>query len=261
MPLDVIRLRDSNLNAIVTGEEFRCSVLLWCASWHQLPAASVPDDDAILAQLAGFGRVIKEWKKVREGALHGWVKCSDGRLYHPAVAEKALEAWARRGEFRRKKEADRVRKSAERSRINESQKIRTIPFCPSDKSALSDGQTEKKNPVSDGNPTENPLRGQGEDREKEKPLVAVANATTPPRVPSKAQQKINFDAKQGIFVNISGEQMAAWHEAYPKLDIDAELSRAEVWYIANPRKRKQNHHRFLVNWFARDHDRMHLGGG
>ncbi len=25
--------------------------------------------------------------------LRGWIRCSDGRLYHPVVAEKALEAW------------------------------------------------------------------------------------------------------------------------------------------------------------------------
>lgn len=26
-------------------------------------------------------------------ALHGWARCSDGRLHHPVVAEKALECW------------------------------------------------------------------------------------------------------------------------------------------------------------------------
>jgi hypothetical protein len=93
MPLDVRRLRDSRIAASSSGEEFRAAVLLWCASWHQLPAASLPDDDIELAQLAGFGRMVKEWKKVKEGALYGWIKCSDGRLYHPVIAEKANEAW------------------------------------------------------------------------------------------------------------------------------------------------------------------------
>jgi hypothetical protein len=40
---------------------------------------------------------MKTWKKVRAGALRGWVKCSDGRLYHPVVAEgirTALDAKA-----------------------------------------------------------------------------------------------------------------------------------------------------------------------
>lgn len=116
MPLDVVRLRDSDIAAISTGDEFRCAVLLWCASWHQIPASSIPDDDIVLAQLAGFGRVIKEWQKVRDGALKGWVKCDDGRLYHPVVAEKANEAWKSRIKYREKKEADRVRKAEERAK-------------------------------------------------------------------------------------------------------------------------------------------------
>jgi hypothetical protein len=82
MELDVRRLRDSEFAAGVTGEAFRAGVLLWCAAWHQVPAASLPDNDTELANLAGYGRVVKEWRKVREQALTGFVKCSDGRLYH-----------------------------------------------------------------------------------------------------------------------------------------------------------------------------------
>lgn len=93
MPLDVVRLRDSDLTAMETAEAFRAAVMLWCASWHQLPAASLPDDNRVLANLAGYGRVVKEFEKERDGALRGWVRCSDGRLYHPVVAEKAMIAW------------------------------------------------------------------------------------------------------------------------------------------------------------------------
>lgn len=256
MPIEVIRLRDSGLSATVSGDEFRCAVLLWCASWHQLPAASLPDDDVVLAQLAGFGRVVREWLKVRTGSLHGWIKCRDGRLYHPTVAEKANEAWARRGDFRRKKESDRIRKAEERSR-----KIKLS--CPTDIQSVSAGQDNSKVCLSGGNPTENALTGI-KDRERDKDNIAVAIATTPPRVASKAQEQISFDAEEKVFKNISNEQMQSWADAYPKLDIDAELSRAEAWYVANPRKRKKNHHAFLVNWFARDQDRNRkftTGGG
>jgi Protein of unknown function (DUF1376) len=96
MPLDVVRLRDSDLAGVASAEEFRCAVLLWCASWHQVPAASLPDNDATLAGLAGFGRSVKEWRKHKTGAMRGWTKCDDGRLYHPVVAEKAVEAWNKR---------------------------------------------------------------------------------------------------------------------------------------------------------------------
>lgn len=117
MPLDVVRLRDSDISAISSGDEFRCAVLLWCASWHQVPAASLPDDDIILAQLAGYGRVVKEWKKVRDGSLRGWVKCSDGRLYHPVVAEKANEAWMRKLERAWNTECARIKKLNQRHEL------------------------------------------------------------------------------------------------------------------------------------------------
>ena len=67
IPLDVARLRDSDLAIQVGAKEFRAAVLLWCAAWHQVPAASLPDDDKVLAALAGYGRVVAEWRKHREG--------------------------------------------------------------------------------------------------------------------------------------------------------------------------------------------------
>lgn len=95
MPLDVVRLRDSDLAGHENPEVFRTAVLSWCIAWHQLPAASLPDDDAKLARLFGYGRDIEGWRSIREaGGLYGWIECSDGRLYHPIVAEKAIEAWA-----------------------------------------------------------------------------------------------------------------------------------------------------------------------
>lgn len=93
MPLDVVRLVDSDLFALSTGDEFKCALTLWCKSWLQVPAASLPDDDRILAHLSSAGM---SWQIVRDMALRGWVKCSDGRLYHPVVAEKALTAWKQR---------------------------------------------------------------------------------------------------------------------------------------------------------------------
>lgn len=107
MPLDVLRLRDSDLSLVATGDEFKAAVLLWCASWHQVPAASLPDEDRVLARLSGLDP--KAWRKARAGAMRGWVKASDGRLYHPVVAEKALEAWKDRQAYRRKRDLDRER--------------------------------------------------------------------------------------------------------------------------------------------------------
>lgn len=107
MPLDVVRLRDSDTAILTTGDGFRAAVLLWCAAWHQVPAASLPDDDRALAHLAGFGRDLTSWADVRADALRGFVKCSDGRLYHPTIAEKAKEAWESKLQRRKRTEAAR----------------------------------------------------------------------------------------------------------------------------------------------------------
>lgn len=93
MPLDVVRLIDSDLFALSTGDEFKAAVALWCKSWLQIPAGSLPDDDRVLAHLSSTGPA---WKLVKDMALRGWVKCSDGRFYHPVVAEKACVAWNQR---------------------------------------------------------------------------------------------------------------------------------------------------------------------
>lgn len=110
MPLDVRRLRDSSLVAKKKADEALAAILLWCASWHQQPASSIPDDDFELAQLAGYGRAAKEFRRIRVGALHGFIHCSDGRFYHPVVAEKAAEAWNRKLESEWRRACDRVRK-------------------------------------------------------------------------------------------------------------------------------------------------------
>jgi len=96
MLVDVARVRDSGLASDETHETCWAAFLLWCAAWHQVPAGSIPDNDGWIAKTAGYalrGKIDKAWTKVREGALRGFVRCNDGRLYHPVVAEKALECW------------------------------------------------------------------------------------------------------------------------------------------------------------------------
>ena len=74
-----------------------------------MPTASLPDNDRILSALSEAGA---KWPKVRAHALRGWVKCSDGRLYHPVVAEKASEAWQLKLARKSRTEAARAAKSA-----------------------------------------------------------------------------------------------------------------------------------------------------
>lgn len=115
MPLEVARLRDSGI-AMADGEAFRCAVLLWCAAWHQVPAGSLPDDDAELCRLVGLGRDLKTWRKVRNATLRGWELFADGRLYHRVVCEKVIAGLNSTAVYEWGKACARVRKENLRRR-------------------------------------------------------------------------------------------------------------------------------------------------
>jgi len=115
LPVDIQRLLDSDLYALSSGEEFKAALTLWARSFLQVPAGSLPDDDRLLAHLSGVGA--RRWPKVRGMALHGFIRCADGRLYHPVVCEKAEEAWKLRMKLRSQTENARL---ARRNNANES---------------------------------------------------------------------------------------------------------------------------------------------
>lgn len=114
MPLHVARLRDSDLASEESPEACWYALLLWSASWHQLPAASLPNNDVVLTRLLGLGRDVKTFTKHKAAALRGFVLCDDGRLYHPVVAEQALIAWNGKLQQRWRTELARIKKANQR---------------------------------------------------------------------------------------------------------------------------------------------------
>jgi hypothetical protein len=134
MPLDVVRIIDSDLFALSTGEEFKAALALWCKAWLQVPAASLPDDDRVLAHLSGAGL---RWKKVKKIALRGWILCHDGRFYHPVVAEKANDAWERRGEWQEKQTNKSERQARWREHVKTvSSELRSLGVTPPTNASL-----------------------------------------------------------------------------------------------------------------------------
>jgi hypothetical protein len=97
MKIDVVELLNSETWILGTGDEKAAAITLWLASWHQVPAGSLPNNDKMLAHLSQAG---KAWRKARAHALRGWVECSDGRLYHPLVSETVRAAWERKQQHR-----------------------------------------------------------------------------------------------------------------------------------------------------------------
>jgi hypothetical protein len=85
MPIDIARLFGSDFYALSTGAEFKAAVTLWCKSFQQLPAASLPADEALLAHLSGAGEY---WAAVRAG----W-RCAAGSS---AVTAASTTSWSRK---------------------------------------------------------------------------------------------------------------------------------------------------------------------
>jgi Protein of unknown function (DUF1376) len=101
MPLMTERLRRSRtwLRAKRRPELGFYLMNLWSASWAQVPAGSLEDDDDVLAEAAMCDPDV--WLEVRAEVLRGWLSCSaDGRLYHPVVCQIATGVWTARQEFR-----------------------------------------------------------------------------------------------------------------------------------------------------------------
>lgn len=93
-----------------------------------------------------------------------------------------------------------------------------------------------------------------------KAIIRAKEAEMPPLPDDEPPQQnerdehndgIGFDALSGMFCNIHEDYWARWEKAYPNLDVDAELLKAESWYAANPKRRKKNHARFITNWLGR----------
>lgn len=114
MPLYGDRLFTSETWLSARAEAKVAMQQLWWRSYaHEVPAASLPDNDALLASYAGYGVAVAQWRKIKGEAMRGWVQCSDGRLYHPFVAQLALEAWEGR---KRNREKQRQWREKTRSR-------------------------------------------------------------------------------------------------------------------------------------------------
>lgn len=145
MPLEARTLRDSRLAAECDGETFKAAVLLWCASWHQVPAGSLPNNERELTLLCGLGKNIQKFRAISGlmpanvvvdpsqgydtpprqvspkwggvsggvygGVMTGWVLCRDGRYYHSIICQLAVNAWNNQAKRNYQLGLDRLRKT------------------------------------------------------------------------------------------------------------------------------------------------------
>jgi hypothetical protein len=94
MPVYILQLQQSRAYArcYARHELFWPMFNLWHASWWSVPAASIDDDEAVIAGAARCS--MADWQKYRGwGAFAGWEQGRDGRWYHRALAAIAWEKW------------------------------------------------------------------------------------------------------------------------------------------------------------------------
>ena len=103
------RLFRSDLYEESSAEVFKVALKLWWEAWNQCPAGSLPNNDTKLRRLADLGQDMRTWAKIKESVLHGFVLCSDDRLYHRLLCEWASDAYAKRVAERERKRRYRAR--------------------------------------------------------------------------------------------------------------------------------------------------------
>ena len=199
MPLFGHRLFSSQLNEEATDAEFRACITLWWSAWQNCPAGSVSSSDAVLARVVGYGKDVRAWLKAKKIVLHGFVLCSDGRLYHPIICEAAVKAYESRLKASKTREADRERLRKWRLNRDSEQTAK-----PSDTSDGNDGQpnneTRDEAPFETDHETRfetsdkrvrDEMRGDKRRKEREEPPYAPPAETfaSPPAAQPKTRRK------------------------------------------------------------------------
>ena len=291
-PLDITRLFNSRFHAIASDAEWRAGMTLWLKSYHQVPAGSLPNDDIELARLAEFGKNLKNFLKVKPVALHGWIECADGRLYHRTVAEKVNEAWTRKQQQRdngRKGNAKRwgachgvVESSDKSTQSVDIGRPEQDPGNPPELVAARSGGdpaaiATRSRPDSDSiarrsppDPKAIPTRSPG-DRD----LIASIRDSIRDRDSGKEKPKPFCTEPAGavsmppadVFLTLplvgNGEHpvttanVAFWRNTYPAVDIEQAFRSMRAWLIANPTRRKtpRGISRFVMAWLEREQNR------
>lgn len=253
LPLEVVRFAQSDLVALEDPAAVLANILLWCASWHSVPAASLTNDDRVLARLAGYGRGVAEWSAVRNGALRGWVECSDGRLYHPVIAEKALDAWEGKLKQRYRTLCAAVRKHNERNpaakvavptfdqwnddgrpssvtRDTDALSHTTDPNVTRDNLGQSQPRHADKGLLSHSSHTENRSKGQGQGQGQGDSIKVEGDAA------DAADRPYAF---KGRIIRLVDTDLARWRKAYHTIpDLDAELMSLDAWLAAQPEEKQ-----------------------
>lgn len=254
MPLDVVRLLDSDLFALSTGDEFKAAVALWCKCWLQLPAASLPNDDRILASLAGFGRDTRGWLKVKAMAMRGFILCDDGRWYHEVIAQKAIEAWGHRLKQRSKSAAGNAKRWNKSSSGEPNGEPQGDPRGDAHSDPHGDATRDRKG------------QGEGEIREEEPSGPSLAAKRRRQQIPLDflpSPDGVQFATSRGVNVAEELQKFTDYHSAKGSVMLDWQAAwrtwanNAKTFARGSPQANKQvaveqRNKSVLSDWVSRE---------
>lgn len=98
LDLDYERIEQSDTWAIASPEQRPWLLMLWLMSWRQVPIASLPNDDRLIA--ARIGMPLERFVEWRDVLLSGWSLATNGRLYHATLTKVALKMASKRDKDR-----------------------------------------------------------------------------------------------------------------------------------------------------------------
>ncbi len=71
------------------------------------------------------------------------------------------------------------------------------------------------------------------------------------------KSKVKLELINGRWVGVTEEQMTAWKEACPGVDVDTELKKMAAWIVSNPMAApKTQIGRFVNSWLAREQNKL-----
>lgn len=124
----------------------------------------------------------------------------------------------------------------------------------SENQRANEGQTEtsssnpQKEDISPTPPIEVKNNIQEKDKKEEDKSSSIKEKETKPKY------RIQFNFETNRFDGITEQDIELWHNAYPAIDIQNEITKAACWLVANPNRKKSNYKQFLNNWLCKAQD-------
>ena len=262
--LDWQRVKASKTWRLCEPEVRNHLLRLWLEAWNEVPCGSWEHEDALIA--AAIDMPLRLFTAHRDQLLRGWYLATDGRLYHPVIAEMVLQMLAGRAG------------TAERQRRLRAE--RTLSPVPGPEPAVEREPAPPDNPAPEGcnalltreSPVSNGADRTGQDKDIEvistSPLTqsreggAGGTATTEPARPPQRPQPRGARLSTLGLAGLPENWKDFCQTERPDLDPERTWAKFVDYWDAQPGQKgvKLDWHKTWRNW-VRNERREHGHGG